>query len=64
MAPGVPKQDINKVADKMERQLEEIYDAVGTDKMSFDPKDPNMKIKATEEEKEQGVERRNLLDQF
>jgi hypothetical protein len=64
MAPGVPKQDINKVADKMERQLEEIYDAIGTDKMSFDPKDPNMKIKATEEEKEQGVERRNLLDQF
>lgn len=64
MAPGVPKQDINKVADKMERQLEEIYDAIGTDKMSFDPKDPNMKIKANEEEKEQGVERRNLLDQF
>ena len=63
-APGVPKQDINKVADKMERQLEEIYDAIGTDKMSFDPKDPSMKIKATEEEKEQGVKRKSVLDQF
>lgn len=64
LAPGVPKQDVNKVADKMERQLEEIYDAIGTDKMSFDPKDPSMKIKASEEEKEQGVKRNSVLEQF
>lgn len=63
-APGIPKQDVNKVADKMERQLEEIYDAVGTDKMSFDPKDPAMKVKVSKEEKEQTTQRNSVLDQF
>ena len=63
-APGIPKQDVNKIADKMERNLEKIYDAIGTDKMSFDPKDPNMKIKASEEEKVESAERRNVLNEF
>lgn len=63
-APGVPKQDLNKIADKMERQLEEIYDAIGTDKFNFDPKDPNLNIKPTQEEQQNADERQSVLDQF
>lgn len=64
LAPGVPKQDINKIADKVERQLEEIYDAINTDKTTFDPKDSGLNIKGNQEEVETSVMRNNILDDF
>lgn len=63
-APMAPRADFNRLADKMERQLEEIFDALATDQQTFEPKDVELNIKATEEEKEAAAERNSVLDRF